>query len=149
MSALYALPSQASGQFECYPGQACPSILLRSDADITILSGIAAAVWSLRGRGFVRPYLVAGAGFKRYRYEWQDAVTFVEAGEHSETPVAVHGGLGATFHVGGATLWLEAGAFWTPEGGVLESEGNDRLFTVGRRPQHDLSVVAGWRLLRF
>ncbi len=157
VSAGYTLPSDVHGIFNCYPGLACPSILLESDANVESLTLIVdALLYPLARFAKVRPYIVTGLGVRRFRYEWPEAFTFVTAGSHAETRPVVNGGLGVAVDLLGASLHLELTDAWSPEG---DGAGGFRLQTAGpvshhpqdlpSRAQHVIGVSLGVRVLRF
>ncbi len=149
-TALHTAGASARGFFHCYPGLACPSILLPAEPDVGILAVVADAVWRLRRTGQVRPYGLIGAGVKRYAYTWPDAVALVDAGSHTETSPTVHVGAGVTIDLGRTAFWLELGDLWSGSGGDIgPGLGVPAQPAPGRGAQHDLRFTVGWRLLHF
>ena len=150
ISGLYALPSSVSGQFLCGPGQACPSVLLPVDADVSVLAAVADLVVSPLAGDRVRPYTVLGAGIKRYGFRWGDAPVFMTSGDHRETSFTLHAGAGVEVGVGANHFRVEIADFWSGRGPVVISDprgsGDGGL---RRRTQHDIAVSLGWQLVRF
>ena len=85
----------------------------------------------------LQPYLLVGAGVKRYDFEFQDAGGGVEAFDDSTTDFALHGGLGFDLGLGPLALVVEASDYisWFEPEGADDSE-----------MQHDLFLMAGIRV---
>jgi hypothetical protein len=88
----------------------------------------------------VQPYLLAGAGVKRYDFSFADAADgsdVEEAFPESETDFTVHAGLGVDVGLGPIALVAELSDYvsW------YEAEGAD-----GSEMQHDLFIMAGLRV---
>jgi len=150
VSGVALLPAGASGFFDCYPGLACPAVLLEGDADVWALAATADLLFSpFRGRG-VRPTVIAGYGLRRYAYDWAAPPVLVQAGSHRETTHAVRAGLGLSADLLGGSFRLEAVDLWSPRGDRIRPAGpSGQLSAPGRRSQHDLLLSLGWVLLRF
>jgi hypothetical protein len=148
---LASLPADVSGTFDCYPGLACPAILLESAAEVRVLGAVADLVWMpLPAVAPVRPFLLLGAGVKQYRYSWPAAVALVEAGKHTASSFAAHAGAGIEFGVLGQSFRVEAADWWSGEGAAIGEDPDLPGFGAPRRrPQHDLVLGIGWRMLRF
>jgi hypothetical protein len=145
-----ALESEASGFFDCYPGLACPAVLLRGHADVRSLAATADLLYSPRGRGGLRPFAILGAGLRRYSFDWPAPPVLVAAGSHSETTPAVRAGLGLAADLLGGSFRVELTDLWSPVGQRIRPGGGaGQLSAPGRRGQHDLQVILGWALLRF
>jgi hypothetical protein len=146
---LVALPSEAHGGFSCHPGAPCPAIALPADAQVTVLSAVADLMYAPFSReARARPFALLGAGVKRYNYSWSGSGALVQAGEHNESGLALHAGLGLELDVIGVPIRVEASDYWSPAGKVLAS-GRNGAPDARRGAQHDLSFTLGWRLLRF
>ena len=151
ITGLATLESTASGVFNCYPGLACPSVLLPSEADISVFAALGDLLFSPLGtQGGVSPYVILGAGAKHNRFSWPDAAVLVEAGSYHTTLFGLHGGLGVTIPLGRSALRAEISDLWSPWGDRIAPENalSGARSTRGR-PLHDLSVILGWSLLRF
>jgi len=147
---VYALESDVPGNFSCYPGLACPSVLLNTTARVSVWGAAADFMLAPLPRdGVLRPYLLAGAGLRIYQFSWPAAAVLVQAGDHVERALMLHGGIGLELDVAGAPLWLEVSDYWTREGDRLGGPELDQVDPARRAAQHDLSLTVGWRLLRF
>lgn len=148
---LATLPANVSGFFDCYPGLACPAILLPSDAEAMVLAAALDVVVSpLDPGGSVRPFAFAGFGVKRYRFEWSDAATFVMGGKEAESGLTLRAGVGAELQVWRQSFRVEVADWWSDVGPkVGEDPGILGLSAPRRHVQHDLAVSLGWRLLDF
>jgi hypothetical protein len=148
---LATLPADVSGFFDCYPGLACPAVLLPSAAEAAVLAAAVDVLYSpLRGVQAIRPFAALGVGVKRYRITWPDAAVLVRGGEHSESTPTVRAGAGVEFAVLGQSVRAEVADWWSPEGRkISEDPGLPGLSAPRRRAQHDIAVSLGWRLLRF
>jgi len=148
---LASLPADVSGIFDCYPGLACPAVLLESAAEVRVLGAVADLVWRpLPLVAPVRPFLVLGAGVKQYRYSWPAPEVLVEAGEHAASSFTAHAGAGIEFGVLGQSFRVEAADWWSGEGAAIgEDPGLPGFGAPRRRPQHDLVIGIGWRMFRF
>jgi hypothetical protein len=146
---LVALPSDVSGRFTCYPGLACPEVLMLTTAEATIWAAVADMVFSPLESSPMRPFLALGAGVKRYSFSWPDAAVLVEAGTYSENGVALHAGVGLEVSLAGAPLRLEVSDYWSPEGRGLRGPDPDQVAEPRRSAQHDLAVSLGWSVIRF
>ena len=150
VTGVTTLQAGAGGFFDCYPGLACPAVLLDTDADVSALAATADLLFSPFRARPVRPFAVVGAGFRRYAFDWPAPPVLVEAGSHSETTAAVRLGLGMSFDVLGGSFRAEVGDLWSPVGDRIRPSGAvGQLSAPGRRDQHDLNVNLGWVLLRF
>lgn len=147
---LATLPAEAPGFFNCYPGLACPAVLLESTAEVSVLGAAADLVWSPLGAASpVRPFLLLGAGVKRYHYSWPAPAVLVEAGEDAESAFAAHAGAGLEFAVLGQSIRVEVADWWSGEGAAIGDDPGVAGFSAPRRrQQHDVAVSIGWRLLR-
>lgn len=148
---LATLPADVSGIFDCYPGLACPAVLLRSNAEMVVLAAAVDVQYSPRHPGSaVRPYASFGVGVKRYRFSWPDADVIVLAGDHADTSPAVRAGFGVEFNFRGQSIRAEVADWWTDEGDEIRTlPGTASQLAPRRRAQHDIAVSIGWRLLSF
>jgi hypothetical protein len=145
---LMALESHADGRFECYPGLACPSILMNTTAEATIWAAVAdLVVTPFDGR--LRPFAALGAGVKRHSFAWPETAIFVESGEYSESALALHGGVGFELELAGAPLRLEVSDYWSAEGKGLQGTDANQVSRPRRQARHDLAVSLGWSIVRF
>ena len=155
LSAATAMTSSVSGSFDCYPLSVCASILLNTTAEVRSVAAMASLVYSpLHSSSSFRPFVIAGAGYKRYNFSWPDAATFVNAGEYAETTATFQAGLGAAFDLLGATFRAEVIDNFTPEGSAMRSDfGPESLALVTELPrrnaQHDMLLNLGWQVFRF
>lgn len=88
----------------------------------------------------LQPYLLAGAGVKRYDFSFQDAADgtdIEEAFPESQTDFTLHAGLGLDLGLGPIALVAEVGDYisW------YEAEGSD-----GSELQNDIFLMAGIRV---
>jgi len=148
---LASLPADVSGIFDCYPGLACPAILLESAAEVRVLGAVADLVWTLLpAMAPVRPFLLLGAGVKRYRYSWPAGEVLAEGGDHAASSFTTHAGAGIEFGVLGQSFRVEAADWWSGRGREIGADPGVAGFGAPRRrPQHDIAVSVGWRMLRF
>ena len=146
---LIALPSEAHGEFTCHPGTACPAVFLGANAQVTVWSAVADLMYSPFSReSRARPFALLGAGLKRYSFSWGEPSTLVQAGNYTESGLALHAGLGLELDVIGVPIRVEASDYWSPEGKLLAA-GRNGAPDARRAAQHDLSFTLGWTLLRF
>jgi len=148
ISGLHALPSSVSGEFQCGPGQVCPSVLLPVHAEVSVLAAVADIIVSPFAGQRVRPYTALGAGIKRYGFSWGDAPVFMTAGSHSETSFTLHAGIGVEVVIGANHFRVEIADYWSGRGPVVAPAGAG-IDALRRGAQHDLGFSLGWRLLRF
>ena len=146
---LVALPSEAHGQFTCHPGTACPAVFLGADAQATVWSAVADLnVFAVLARIARTPVCSARAqASKRYSFSWGEPSTLVQAGNYTESGLALHAGLGLELDVIGVPIRVEASDYWSPEGKLLAA-GRNGAPDARRAAQHDLSFTLGWTLLR-
>ena len=150
------LPSHAEGTFDCRPGTACPSVLLRSRTKVSTQMAVADLLFTpLDIQRSVRPFVSAGGGLRRDHYSWSDAEVLVGGGKHSARSLTTRTSLGADVALPRSSLRVALEHFWTPEGRPLydapidaptleQGNGSPR-----RGAQRDLAVTVGWRLLPF
>jgi hypothetical protein len=149
-SGLATLESSAPGFFDCYPGLACPAVLLTSRADVSVFAALGDLLFSpLGSQSWVNPYLLLGAGAKHYRYSWPDAAVLVPGGSHDATLFALHGGFGLSIPIGQSALRAEVSDLWSPNAPSIRPSGDPGALSARGRAQHDLSVSLGWALFRF
>jgi len=148
---LASLPADVDGIFDCYPGLACPAILLESAAEVRVLGAVADLVWApLAAVAPVRPFLALGAGVKQYRFSWPAPEVLVESGRHTESAFAAHAAVGIELGLIGQVFRIEAADWWTGRGAPIGDDPDLTGFAAPRRrAQHDLVVGIGWRMLRF
>jgi hypothetical protein len=144
------MPAEASGFFECYPGVACPAVLLPSTAEIDLMAGMADVVYTPFVGHRARPYAMLGAGLRRYHIEWPEAAVLVDEGSRSETTIAFHAGVGMEIDVPIGSVRAELAAYRSPRGAALDPPaGVGGSAAAGRRTQHDVAMTIGWRVFRF
>lgn len=150
----WAVPTDASGFFNCNPGFACPAVLLPRDAEVGMQSLVGDLIISpLERNDRIRPWAALGAGIRRYDYSWNDG-NLINAGSHSETSLALHAGLGMSLDLPFGALQLEVADYWTPESGAVvpiavPASGGSTGSVPRRDAQHDIVLNLGWRLIRF
>lgn len=175
VSGFTTVNAKADANLDCYPGIACPAVIIDADAaDVSILAAMADVLYApMRGR--VQPHLVLGAGFKHYDYSWDmpqlaapampDYACLAmgicpiswdkseNAGDrrrYSETTPALRAGLGLTLELGSSALRVEVSDIWSPRGPDIGPGNVTGARSVrGRNPQHDLLASISWSLLRF
>jgi hypothetical protein len=144
---MITLPTEAEGFFNCYPGMACPSILLETEADVTVVTALVDLVYSpLTGK--VRPYAALGAGMKRYDFSWPSEPVFIDGGSYAMSAFALHGAVGVDLAVFGTSIRAELADYYSA-GRIVPPEGTTAPRAPRRERQHDLGFSLGWRLLSF
>lgn len=143
--------ADAAGVFDCYPGLACPAVLLESDAEAMVIAVAADVLYHASPAARrLRPFLLAGAGVKRYRFRWPAAVVIVPAGDHAESALALHAGAGVEVGIGGLSMRVELADWWSGEGPDIGVDpGVPSVRAPRRRAQHDVTLNIGVRLFRF
>lgn len=148
---LATLPADVSGFFDCYPGLACPAVLLPSDAEMGVLAAALDVLYSpMRADRPIRPFAMVGAGIKQYRFSWPDAAVLVTSGDHAETAATLRAGVGIEFDLAGQSIRAELADWWSARGSKIgDDPGIQGLSAPRRRAQHDITLSIGWRLVRF
>lgn len=147
---MVTLPAEATGMFECYPGLACPSVLLPATASIDVMAAMVDVVYSPFAASSVRPYAMLGTGLRRYHIEWPAAAVLIDEGVRTETTLAVHAGIGTEVDVPIGSLRVELAAYRSPRGDLLvPPPGTGGFAAEGRRAQNDVAMTIGWQILRF
>jgi hypothetical protein len=144
-----ALPATAAGRFDCL--SICPSILLRTEAEVSARGAFADVIVAPFSSAALRPFAALGVGVKRYRYEWPAAAVFVTAASSTETTGALHAAIGFELDFVGAPLRFEVGDYYSAERELFAfyDSSSGTSTEVRRNPQHDIAVTLGWSLIRF
>ena len=140
----------AEGRFTCYPGLACPALLMETKADVSLRAAVADVLLRPTSVLGLEPFVALGAGVKQFRYDWPAASNFVQAGDNTETLYGVHAGAGFSFGLFGGRFEAEVADYWNAEGrafGVGEADPSN--LGTRHKSEHDVAVSLGWRLLRF
>lgn len=144
---LITLPTKAEGFFNCYPGMACPAILLETEAAVTVFTGLVDLVYKPFA-GKLQPYAAVGAGVKRYDFSWPSEEVFIDGGTYGLSGFAMHGAVGAELGLFGTSLRAELADYYSA-GRIVPPSGSMALRPPRREKQHDLGFSLGWRLLSF
>jgi len=149
---LVTLSANAPGTLECFPGLACLLILLRSDAEVWVWSGVAGLLYHpLPEAGSFSPFVTAGVGLKQNRFSWPGRSNWgVDGADHTETLGTLQFGVGFDIRFGDVPVRLEVSDYWTARGdrftGTLPDAGLSGLRDPQRASQHDLNISLGWIL---
>lgn len=106
----------------------------------TVLTLVGDVVFRPLPTPVIQPYLLAGAGFKRYDFEFEDAdpSDLSNLFRDSENDFTLHVGAGVDIGLGPLALLVEAGdyiSWYAPEGSDQDSE-----------MQNDIFLMAGFRV---
>lgn len=150
ITAMLTSSLDVGGEIVCMPGQLCLAVFRGTRAHVRVAAAVVDAVYVPIDHGVARPYVLLGAGLKRYAFSWSPDDPLLRGANHVDHALAVHSGIGLELDVLGASIRAELSDFWTPKAGtIVPAEPAIAESVPGRRAQHDLSVSVGYRLFRF